>query len=80
MNHAKLDLKEELGGLSSATWKMQVTDFDSRQKLSNTQVQGLLYTLALVFNKNKDGGFGGADYRRAHERGRSAGVRADNAT
>jgi hypothetical protein len=62
MNHAKLDLKEELGGLSSATWKMQVTDFDSRQKLSNTQVQGLLYTLALVFNKNKDGGFGGADY------------------
>jgi hypothetical protein len=36
---------------------MELTDFDSKSKLSNTQVQGLLYTLALVFGTSRDGGF-----------------------
>ena len=61
MNMAKLDLQNELGGATTATWRMHLTDFETKKKLSNNQVQGLIYTLALVFNKSKDGGFG-ADY------------------
>ena len=61
MNMAKLDLQNELGGATTATWRDLVTDFETKKKLSNNQVQGLIYTLALVFNKSKDGGFG-ADY------------------
>jgi hypothetical protein len=63
MNHAELKFdKGRTTGDPIAVWAMELTDFENRQKLSNTQVQGLLYTLALVFSKSKDGGFGGADY------------------
>ena len=37
-----------------------MTVMDTKMKLTNAQVQGLLYTLCLVFNKSNK--FGGADY------------------
>ena len=62
MDHADLEFDEgRTTGDPIAVWSMELTDFESRQKLSNTQVQGLLYTLALVFGNAKDGGFGGID-------------------
>jgi|TARA_B110000977_G_scaffold18041_1_gene21806 hypothetical protein len=63
MNHADLTFSTgKTTGDPISVWSMELTDFDSKSKLSNTQVQGLLYTLALVFGKSRDGGFGGADY------------------
>ena len=56
MNRAKLGVSKPSG---ASTWEMKLTDFESRNKLTSAQVQGLLYTLALVFNTQ---GFSGADY------------------
>ena len=63
MNHAELSFSTgKTTGDPISVWAMELTDFESKNKLSNAQVQGLLYTLALVFGKSRDGGFGGADY------------------
>ena len=47
-------------GAGSSVWEFQLTVMDTKMKLTNAQVQGLLYTLCLVFNKSNK--FGGADY------------------
>jgi len=58
MKRAKL-MPGKKGGPS--VWEFRLTVMEaSKMKLTNTQVQGLLYTLCLVFNKDKK--FGGADY------------------
>tara|TARA_B110000483_G_scaffold191157_2_gene226994 strand:+ start:1831 stop:2826 length:996 start_codon:yes stop_codon:yes gene_type:complete len=57
MNRAKFGVSKPSG---ASIWEMKLTDFESRNKLTSAQVQGLLYTLALVFNNSK--GFSGADY------------------
>jgi hypothetical protein len=47
-------------GAGSSVWEFHLTVMETKMKLTSAQVQGLLYTLCLVFNKSKK--FGGADY------------------
>eukprot|EP00227_Mantoniella_beaufortii_P015918 CAMPEP_0197591502 /NCGR_PEP_ID=MMETSP1326-20131121/13481_1 /TAXON_ID=1155430 /ORGANISM="Genus nov. species nov., Strain RCC2288" /LENGTH=317 /DNA_ID=CAMNT_0043156989 /DNA_START=193 /DNA_END=1146 /DNA_ORIENTATION=+ len=47
------------GARSGSVWEFNVEVQDIKKKLTNSQVQGLLYTLALVFNNQKSSkGFG----------------------
>lgn len=43
-----------------SVWEFSLQTIEGKLKLTNTQVQGLLYTLCLVFNKSNK--FAGADY------------------
>ena len=47
-------------GSGKSVWEFNITVMDTKMKLTNAQVQGLLYTLCLVFNRSKK--FAGADY------------------
>lgn len=52
--------KEKSGGGISSVWEFRLTVMEGKMKLTNAQVQGLMYTLCLVFNKSEK--FGGTDY------------------